>query len=109
MKEETLDVIVKIAACVCGKDGVISQAEEEAIFETVVSNYPHYALERFNQIVDEFFDETMQLEDYLNHVSGLNTHNFIVTLCELSASADGLDIKENIALNKVKLILGEDL
>lgn len=109
MKTETLDVIVKIAACVCGKDGIISQMEEEAIYNTITLKNPNYTLEYFNQAIDNFFDENLQLEDYLEKVTGLGIQEFIIHLCEFSASADGLDIKENIALNKVKLILGEKL
>jgi len=109
MDIKILDVVVKIAACVCGKDGVISQSEEEAILATVISKYQDYSLERFNQTLDDFFDDTLQLEDYLNQVSDINLKKFIINLCEFSASADGLDIKENIALHKVKLILGEEL
>jgi hypothetical protein len=45
----------------------------------------------------------------LDQVSDINLKKFTINLCEFSASADGLDIKENIALHKVKLILGEEL
>jgi len=104
-----LDVVVKIAACVCGKDGVISQIEEKAILEKVTSAYPEYTIQKFNKAIDIFFNETLQIEDYLEHVSGTDLNNFTIDVCEFSASADGLDIKENIALHKVKLILGEEL
>ncbi len=109
MKTETLDVIVKIAACVCGKDGIISQMEEESIYNTITSKSSNYTLEFFNKAIDDFFDENLQLEDYLEKVTNLGIHEFVIYLCEVSASADGLDIKENIALNKVKLILGDKL
>ncbi|ASP47206.1 hypothetical protein [Cognaticolwellia beringensis] len=109
MKTETLDVIVKIAACVCGKDGIISQMEEESIYNTITSKSSNYTLEFFNKAIDDFFDENLQLEDYLEKVKILGIHEFVIYLCEVSASADGLDIKENIALNKVKLILGDKL
>lgn len=109
MKIEILDVVVKIAACVCGKDGVISQTEEESIFTIMTTKYPNYTLERFNQTLDVFFDETLQLEDYLKHIVDYDLKKFTITLCEFSASADGLDIKENIALHKVMLILGEEV
>ncbi len=109
MNIDNLDIVVKVAACVCGKDGVISQAEEEAILANILLEYPSYSLIRFNQTLDDFFDDTLQLEDYLDQISDLTLKNFTINLCEFSASADGLDIKENIALHKVKLILGEEL
>lgn len=106
MNIENLDVVVKVAACVCGKDGVISQPEEEAILASVLLEFPSYSLTRFNQVLDDFFDEDYQLEDYLAQVHDKCLKGFTIKLCESSASADGLDIKENIALHKVKLMLG---
>ncbi|MEP2652201.1 MAG: hypothetical protein ABJH06_09405 [Paraglaciecola sp.] len=109
MDIETINVITKVAACVCGRDGVISQIEEESIFETIIAQFPSCTLEQFNQAIDDFFDENLQLEEYLEKISGSQIKSFTIHLCEVSASADGLDIKENIALHKVKLILGEVL
>lgn len=109
MNKEILDNVIKVAACVCGKDGVISQIEEECIYNTIRSQNPSYSIERFNQVIDEFFNETYQLEYYLEIISEINIKEFTIHLCEVSASADGLDIKENIALNKVKLILDKSL
>jgi hypothetical protein len=109
MNIDNLDVVVKVAACVCGKDGVISQTEEEAILATISSEYPDYSLMRFNKTLDDFFDDNLQLEDYLEQISDLNLKKFTINLCEFSASADGLDLRENIALHKVKLIFGEEL
>jgi len=58
MNTENLNVIAKIAACVCGKDGFISQLEEESIYNIILSQYPSYALSHFNQAIDDFFNET---------------------------------------------------
>jgi hypothetical protein len=104
---ETLNVITKVAACVCGKDGVISRAKEDCIFNTIIPQNPSFTLKQFNQAIDGFFDETFQLEEYLEKLSEINIKKFTVDLCEISASADGLDTKENIVLHKVKLILGD--
>jgi len=109
MKLDELDIIVKIAACVCGKDGVISQSEETKMFEVVSEFSPKYSAKRFNIVLDAFFDENTQIEEYLEFVKEYKAKKFCIDLCKKSASADGLDIKENIALHKVKLILGEVL
>mgnify|MGYP000223824850 CR=1 FL=1 len=109
MDINNLDIAVKIAACVCGKDGVISQLEEEAIISNVILEYPNYSIIRFNRVIDEFFEEDQQIEDYLLQISGLNLSDFTIKLCEISASSDGLDTKENIALDKVKIFLSEGL
>lgn len=106
MELELLDVTVKVAACVCGKDGIISEAEEQEIYNIVSKTYPAYTLHRFNKVIDDFFDESLQLEDYLLRISNENLKIFTINLSKLSASADGLDINENIALQKVAMILG---
>jgi hypothetical protein len=106
MELEVLDAVVKVAACVCGKDGVISEAEEYKMFDVISEKFPNYTLQRFNQVIDDFFDECLQIEDYLKSISNIDLKIFTVYLCRSSASADGLDIYENIALQKVAMILG---
>jgi hypothetical protein len=101
-----LDLAVKVAACVCGKDGIISEAEEQEIYKTISLENSAYTLKRFNQIIDDFFDESLQLEDYLEDITELEHKVLTINLSKTSASADGLDINENIALQKVAMILG---
>lgn len=109
MKFEELDILVKIAACVCGKDGVISQAEETKMFELITEIAPSYSADHFDKVLDAFFNEDTQIEEYLGLINGGKPKALCIELCKKSASADGLDIKENIALQKVKSILGGDL
>ena len=109
MEKEYIEIVIKVAACVCGKDGVISEAEENKIYELIQIKDSSISKEKFNKVLDDFFESTEQIEDYLLDVNTDDDRKFIIELCELSASADGLDIKENIALHKVKLILGDEL
>lgn len=109
MEKEYIEIVIKVAACVCGKDGVISEAEENKIYELIQIKDSSVSKEKFNKVLDDFFESTEQIEDYLLDVNTDDDRKFIIELCELSASADGLDIKENIALHKVKLILGDEL
>lgn len=107
MEIEIIDLIIKVAACVCGKDGVISQAEEKSMLDEVLHKFPKYSTAQFNHVLDDFFNENCQLEDYLEKIMDSKSQQFTIKLCETSASADGLDFKENIALDKVKNILGK--
>ncbi|TKF53088.1 hypothetical protein FCV63_18975 [Vibrio lentus] len=109
MQQVFLDIAAKVAACVCGRDGLISEAEEKKIYELIKERDKGYSIVRFNNILDEFFESSYQLENYLDQLSSCSDREFIIKLCEVSASADGLDIKENIALKKVKLIISEEL
>jgi len=98
---------IKVAACICARDGLISQAEEEMMFKLVLEKIPKYQLEQFNHVIDEFFDSTDQIEDYLRKITTLELRKFTLYLSEVSASIDGLDVRENIALQKAYLIWGE--
>lgn len=97
---------IKVAACICGKDGIISEAEEEKIFDIVNESFPTFIISDFDVALDEFFDSDDQIEDYLEKITDPLKRKFTLKLSELSASVDGLDIRENIALQKVYTIWG---
>lgn len=97
---------VKIAACVCGKDGVISQVEERTLHQCLLKRFPDFSTEQFEQALNEFFDSNEQIEDYLSLLEDPDLRKFTLKLAEESASADGLNIKENIALEKAYLVWG---
>ena len=107
MKNSDVSVSVKIAACICGRDGLISQAEEQKMFQLISNKFPEFSLDYFDTAINEFFDSDDQIEDYLSKVNDQEMRQFILGLAEASASVDGLDIRENIALQKAYQIWGE--
>ena len=104
MNPDQIPACIKVAACICALDGLISEAEEEMMFKLVLEKVPEYQLEQFNQVIDEFFDSTDQIEDYLCRIKNPEARKFTLYLSEASASADGLDLRENIALQKAHII-----
>lgn len=97
---------LKVAACICGKDGLISETEEQKMFELAVAKLPSFTLIDFDSALDDFFQSEEQLEDYLDKIKDHDIRKFTLKLSEVSASVDGLNIKENIALQKAYLIWG---
>jgi len=97
---------IKVAACICGKDGVISELEEQAIFKIVIEHFPNVKADDIELALNEFFASNVQIEEYLALIEDNDLRNFTLYLAEESASADGLDLKENIALEKAYLIWG---
>lgn len=97
---------VKVAACVCGKDGVISETEVQSIFQFVKDRFSDFNEDSLESALTEFFDSNQQIEDYLALVDDKSLRHFTLELAKVSASSDGLDIKENIALEKAYLIWG---
>ncbi len=95
-----------IAVCICAKDGLISSDEEEKLFTEFKGHFPDFESSLYEELLDEFFNSSKQLEDYMEGVSSEGMKLFAIKLSEISASEDGLEIRENIALQKVKSIWG---
>ncbi|QDT33927.1 hypothetical protein [Thalassoglobus polymorphus] len=106
MMTNSFDSCVKIAACICAKDGIISQAEEETMHEMICVRFPEVEENAFEKSLQAFFDSDAGIEEYLNLVTEPELRTFVLQLAEASASADGLDPQENVALIKSREIWG---
>ena len=86
---------------ICAHDGLISQREEECLFELFTE---YYSVDRknFDLIIDKFFESNSTLEDLAFRISD---HKLVLSWAEKAAQADGLDIRENIALQKSSQLL----
>jgi hypothetical protein len=104
--KEDISASIKIAACVCARDGVISELEERAIFDICNEKFPHFSAEEIEIALTEFFDSKHQLEDYLALVDNKELRSFTLNMARESASADGLELNENIALEKSYIVWG---
>ena len=100
VSQDEVGACIKVAACICGKDGIISQPEEQSMFRLLSETFPEFCAEDFDKALNEFFDSDKQIEDYLASITDSALQVFTLNLAEESASADGLDIRENIALKK---------
>ncbi len=107
MKIDDICTSIKIAACVCGKDGLISSSEEEMMFQLVSEKISGFTRVQFDQVIDDFFESADHIEDYAEIIIDPSIKQFTLQLAGESASADGLDIRENSALSKLKLLWGE--
>ena len=102
MNEQTRAQI-NLALAICAHDGLISEAE-------VASLRSHYcdsgiiAESDFEQIIEVFFDEEKSLEE---RFSDVDDTGYALQISEEAASADGLDIRENFALQKCYVMHSE--
>ena len=92
--------------CICAQDGVISELEEEKLLELLVRKFPEWNAHALDELLTDFFDSDDQIEDYLKLVNDESLRSFTLMLAETSAGADGLDLKENVALQKAYAIWG---
>ena len=87
---------LKLCLGICAYDGFLSDSELDVLF-TQYNKRNALGRDQFDQIVDEFFEEYLTLEDLYYQAEPLSDE---LTIAELAASADGLDLKENLALQK---------
>ena len=98
--------IIQVAACICAKDGFLSESEEAKLFQLSQSLFGDLTPNEFEQILIDFFNSEDQIEDYLKRVDDPGSREIALQIAEQSASEDGLEIRENIALKKARLIWG---
>ena len=96
---------VQICACICGQDGIISQREEDVIFDNF-SKSMGLTKAQINSAFDDFFTSQRQIDDYLCLISEEKLRPSILDIAKTSAASDGLDVRENIALQRAVIFWG---
>ena len=76
------------------------------MFKLLMKQFPQCNQSMFEVALTEFFDSNDQIEDYLALIEDEAIRQFTLALSESSASADGLETRENIALEKAYLFWG---
>ena len=79
---------IKLSACISAQDGVISNRELDKCFELVSDHFEGVNKEIFDEVIDAFFDENLDLEDYLENKirydlddEGIDGLNHFINLC----------------------------
>ena len=104
MDQKNISALVKVAICICARDGILSETEESKVFELISERFPDYSQDAFNKAVSDFFCSECQIEDYLEAITDPEIQKFTLTMAKVSAASDGLDFRENIAIEKASLI-----
>lgn len=105
MIDKTIKSAFNVCATICGQDGIISSKEELCLIAHFSELFGLHDQD-FEYLFDDFFDSNSTFDDFLEAITDKELRQKIITIAEASASADGLDIKENIALNRAKLVWG---
>ena len=96
--DKQIEAQINLALAICAHDGLISDAE----IASLVSQYSDsekITKSEIEQLVDAFFDDDKTLEELILLVDDLE---YALQVSENAASADGLDIRENFALQRCK-------
>ena len=100
-----LEPIAMVCLCVCFMDGVISEEEEEALFFEL-SEYFSIGKAEFEDLVNKFFESNVKLKTAAEKISENEIRKLALNIAKVSAEADGLDSRENIAWQKIQKIWG---
>ena len=100
---KAIENTIMLCLAICAHDGLVSKSEEQKIFDLAFAEN-NIDLDSFNLLVDKFFESTDSLETILSTVSDKNKALY---WAEEAASADGLDVKENIALQRCHQLVND--
>ena len=95
--------IVFICASVCGKDGLISHSEL-AELKSCMWEYLEIPEQEFDIAMDAFFNSSEEVDFYVSQITPDEDRIKVLKIAEKSASVDGLDVRENIGFQRLKLI-----
>ena len=93
--------IIKVALYVASNDGILSEEEEVQLIKSSLKKCPSVDQKKIDYWIGEFFEEDLILENYCDKVASLEDRLIALSIAIEAASADGLDLKENLALSRV--------
>ena len=96
--------IINFVCLICAQDGVISSAELKRLFELLNLHSDALDLQEVNQdefdtLVMDFFNSQDSLEDLISKIPSENL-NLVLWIAKEAATADELDIRENIEFDR---------
>lgn len=93
--------LIKVALYVSCNDGLLSEEEERQLIILGIKNFPGVQTQQVECWIEEFFEEDLQLESYCDLIKNHTNRLLALEIAIKTASADGLDFKENLALHRV--------
>lgn len=104
-KQEDIAKVLNLSICISAQDGILSKIEEDKVFDLINQKIKKISKSKFSNLVDAFFESDDTLEHYLESFEDPKMLKLALDIAKEAASADGLDIKENIAYQKAKIFL----
>ena len=108
MKKRDLGTAIVLCAIVCGRDGIISDDELEVMYLEFLSIDSSLTRDVFEKVIDRYFMGSLSIISLAPEITERSFQEKIAEIAEKSAAADGLDERENLALQKLKKVWGLD-
>ena len=86
---------IKLCLSICGYDGLISDIELSTLYR-LYNSKNDITREQFDEVVDSYFNSEESLDELYTLAQPLTDE---LEIAREAASSDGLDVRENIALN----------
>jgi len=97
MSNEQIEHEIMLVMGICAHDGLLSSQELDQIKSAYIKDLQNDI--EFEGLIDRFFDTTATLEQLFGQVANVER---ALSVAEIAAAADGLDIRENLALLRCK-------
>lgn len=98
--------IVKMAACICAQDGIISQTELDYMYENLSRFDMSLKKDEFDRVIEDYFCEEKSIKEYCLQINDVD-RDILLKFCLDSASSDGLEPEENKAYLQAERILNQ--
>ena len=101
IKKNDISTLLFIVFSVLARDGLISEAEISKARSEFLNIFDVNISEKsINKHLDDFFKSSAVFEEYLEKITDEGMRKSVLKLAKISASADGLHVAENIAIDK---------
>lgn len=102
--EREIQAQIHLALAICAHDGFISDTEVASL-RSYYCEAGKVTEAELELLVDEFFEHDFTLEQLFTAVED---QEFTLGIAAAAASADGLDIRENFALERCRQFIGKN-
>ena len=103
--DEQIEAQINLALAICAHDGLISGAEIASL-QSHFCDSGKVTESEMEGLVDAFFEDERTIEELISVVDDVD---YALRVSEEAASADGLDIRENFALERCYRLSSEKL
>tara|TARA_E500000178_G_C16986387_1_gene738460 strand:+ start:764 stop:1120 length:357 start_codon:yes stop_codon:yes gene_type:complete len=106
--------IVSFVCLICAQDGIISETEINSLKEQLKKHQKKLDIKNpsekeFERLVEDFFNSKKDIDDYFKLLHSSIETELLLHIALVSATSDGLDIRENIAFDRALKISKKNL
>lgn len=102
MSERKIEIGIILCLIVCGRDGILASDELDVIYDEFLLIDELLDRSFFEKLIERYFDESPTITSQAEKLTDIKYQENVLRIARKSAAADGLDVMENVALEKLK-------